>query len=87
MWESAKTIASTPNSAIIRPDVDDDFVINNTYLKMLWENKFDGNLRADPHDYIRKFLTICDMFKYGETQSEAIKILIFPLSLCDKAKT
>nr|GEZ32116.1 reverse transcriptase domain-containing protein [Tanacetum cinerariifolium] len=36
-----KTIAPTPNSAIIRPDVDDNFVINSTHLKMLWENKFD----------------------------------------------
>ncbi|GJV05264.1 reverse transcriptase domain-containing protein [Tanacetum coccineum] len=27
------------------------------------------------------------MFKYGETQSEAVKLLIFPFSLCDEAKT
>ncbi|GJV09382.1 retrovirus-related pol polyprotein from transposon TNT 1-94 [Tanacetum coccineum] len=29
MWESAKTVAPTPNSAIIQLDVDDNFVINN----------------------------------------------------------
>ncbi|GKB59523.1 reverse transcriptase domain-containing protein [Tanacetum coccineum] len=87
MWESTKTVAPTPNYAIIRPDVDDNFVINNTHLKMIQENKFDGYLRADPHDHIREFLVICDMFKYGETQSEAVKLLIFPLSLCDEAKT
>ncbi|GKD17932.1 hypothetical protein Tco_1207090, partial [Tanacetum coccineum] len=51
------------------------------------ENKFDGYLRADPHDHIREFLAICNMFRYGETQSEAVKLLIFPFSLCDKAKT
>ncbi|GJV02559.1 reverse transcriptase domain-containing protein [Tanacetum coccineum] len=54
---------------------------------MIWENKFDGIQRADLHDHIREFLAICDMFKYGETQSEAVKLLIFPFSLCDKAKT
>ncbi|GJV95080.1 reverse transcriptase domain-containing protein [Tanacetum coccineum] len=54
---------------------------------MILENKFDGQLRADPHDHIREFLEICDKFKYGETQSEAVKLLIFPFSLCDKAKT
>ncbi|GKA75021.1 reverse transcriptase domain-containing protein [Tanacetum coccineum] len=54
---------------------------------MIRENKFDGQLQADPHDHIREFLAICDMFKYGETQSEAVKLLIFPLSLYDKAKT
>ncbi|GJT35381.1 reverse transcriptase domain-containing protein [Tanacetum coccineum] len=87
MWESAKTVAPTPNSAIIQPNVDDNFVINITHLKMISENKFDGIQRADPHDHIREFLAICDMFKYGETRSEAVKLLIFPFSLCDEAKT
>ncbi|GJS01722.1 reverse transcriptase domain-containing protein [Tanacetum coccineum] len=87
MWESAKTVAPTPNSAIIQLDVDDNFVINSTHLNMIRENKFDGYLRADPHDHIREFLAICNMFRYGETQSEAIKLLIFPFSLCDEAKT
>ncbi|GKF03224.1 reverse transcriptase domain-containing protein [Tanacetum coccineum] len=87
MWESAKTVAPTPNSAIVQIDVDDSFVINSTHLKMICENKFDGYLRADPHDHIRKFLAICDTFKYKETQSEAVKLLIFPYFLSDKAKT
>ncbi|GJY54014.1 reverse transcriptase domain-containing protein [Tanacetum coccineum] len=86
IWESAKTIASTPNSAIIQLDVDDNFVINSTHLNMIRENKFDGYLRADPHDHIREFLAICNMFRYGKTQSEAVKLMIFPLSLCDEAK-
>ncbi|GKE22230.1 reverse transcriptase domain-containing protein [Tanacetum coccineum] len=87
MWESAKTVAPTPNSAIVQPSVDDNFVINSTHLKMIRESKFDGYLLADPHDHIREFLAICDMFNYGKTQSEAVKLLIFPFSLCDKAKT
>ncbi|GKD06851.1 reverse transcriptase domain-containing protein [Tanacetum coccineum] len=87
IWESAKTVAPTPNSAIIQPNVDDNFVINSTHLKMILKNKFDGIQRADPHDHIREFLAICNMFRYSETQSEAIKLLIFPFSLCDKAKT
>ncbi|GJS75640.1 hypothetical protein Tco_0725521 [Tanacetum coccineum] len=74
MWESAKTVAPTPNYAIIRPDVDDNFVINSTHLKMIQENKFDGYLRANPHDHIHEFLSICDMFKYGETQRAIIQI-------------
>ncbi|GKE18406.1 reverse transcriptase domain-containing protein [Tanacetum coccineum] len=87
MWENAKTVAPTPNSAFIQAEVDDNFVINSTHLKMIRENKFDRQLRADPHDHILEFLAISDMFKYGETQSEAVKLLILPLSLCDKAKT
>ncbi|GJT66162.1 hypothetical protein Tco_1017642 [Tanacetum coccineum] len=87
MWENTKTVAPTPNSAIVQITVDDNFVINSTHLKMISENKFVGIQRADPHDHIREFLAVCDMFKYGETQSEAVKLLIFPFSLCDKAKT
>ncbi|GJR33177.1 reverse transcriptase domain-containing protein [Tanacetum coccineum] len=87
MWESAKTVAPTPNSAIIQLDDDDNFDINSTHLNMIRENKFDGYLRADPHDHIREFLAICNMFIYGETQSEAVKLLIFLFSLCDEAKT
>ncbi|GJU08069.1 reverse transcriptase domain-containing protein [Tanacetum coccineum] len=87
MGESAKTVAPTPNSAIIQLDVDDNFVINSTHLNMIRENKFNGHLRADPHDHIREFLAIYNMFRYGETQNEAIKLLIFPFSLSDEAKT
>ncbi|GKD93871.1 reverse transcriptase domain-containing protein, partial [Tanacetum coccineum] len=86
MWESAKTIAPTPNYVIIQLDVDDNFVINSTHLNMIRENKFDGYLRADPHDHIREFVAICNMFRYGKTQSEVVKLMIFPLSLCDEAK-
>nr|GEZ76238.1 reverse transcriptase domain-containing protein [Tanacetum cinerariifolium] len=84
IWKSAKTIAPTPNLAIVQPSVDDNFVINSTHLKIIWKNKFDGYPRADSHDHIREFLAICDMFKYGETQSEAVMLLIYPLSLRDK---
>ncbi|GJY45604.1 hypothetical protein Tco_0434667 [Tanacetum coccineum] len=70
MLEKAKIVAPTPNYAIVQPNDDDNFVINSIHLKMIWENKFDGYPRADPHDHIREFLAICDMFKYGETQSE-----------------
>ncbi|GJU81245.1 hypothetical protein Tco_1283610, partial [Tanacetum coccineum] len=81
MWESAKTVAPTTNSAIIQPTADDNFVINSTHLKMIRESKFDGYLRDDLHERISKFLAIYDMFKYDETQSEAVKLIPFPIKL------
>ncbi|GJZ29516.1 reverse transcriptase domain-containing protein [Tanacetum coccineum] len=87
MWENAKIVAPTPNSAIVQPNVDENLVINSTHLKIISENKFDGIQRADPHDHIREFLAICNMFRYGETHSKAVKLLIFPFSLCDEAIT
>ncbi|GJY75362.1 hypothetical protein Tco_0480478 [Tanacetum coccineum] len=87
IWECAKNVAPTPSSIIVRPDVNNNFVINSSHLNMIRDSKFDGYLRADPHDHIREFHAICDMFKYGETQREAVKLLIFLYSLSDKAKT
>ncbi|GJR07838.1 reverse transcriptase domain-containing protein [Tanacetum coccineum] len=54
MWESARTLVPTPNSAIVQLDVDDNFVINSTHLEMIQKNKFNGYLRADPLDHIPK---------------------------------
>lgn len=53
---------------------------------MIQENKFDGHLWADLHEHIHEFLATFDLFKYGETQSEVVKLLLFPFSLCDEAK-
>ncbi|GJY51968.1 hypothetical protein Tco_0442815 [Tanacetum coccineum] len=35
MWENAKIVALTANSAIVQPNVDDNFVIISTHLKMI----------------------------------------------------
>nr|GEW10342.1 hypothetical protein [Tanacetum cinerariifolium] len=74
MWESAKTVASTHNSAIIQLDVDNNFVINSTHLNMIQENKFDGYLRADLHDHIREFLATCNIFRYEKLEALTIKM-------------
>ncbi|GJZ38936.1 hypothetical protein Tco_0585499 [Tanacetum coccineum] len=76
MWESAKTVAPTPNYAIIQLDVDDNFVINSTHLKMILENKFDGYLRANPHDHIHEFLAICNMFKNDEPTQAILDVTV-----------
>ncbi|GJY27778.1 hypothetical protein Tco_0403545 [Tanacetum coccineum] len=76
MWKSAKTVAPTPNFAIIQHTVDNNFVINSTHLKMILENKFDGKLQVDSHDHILEFLAICDMFKYGEAQNESTQAIL-----------
>ncbi|GJV81954.1 hypothetical protein Tco_1517824 [Tanacetum coccineum] len=79
IWENAKLVAPTSNSAIVQPNVDDNFVINSTHLKMILENKFDGYLRADLHDYIREFLSIYDMFIQGNSKRsrKAFNISLF----------
>ncbi|GJU11376.1 hypothetical protein Tco_1133772 [Tanacetum coccineum] len=53
MWENAKIVAPTSNSAIVQPNVDDNFVINSTHLKIILENKFDGYLSDSKTDNSR----------------------------------
>ncbi|GJV06671.1 reverse transcriptase domain-containing protein [Tanacetum coccineum] len=49
--------------------------------------QFDDRIKIGPHKHIHKFLCVCDMFKYGETENEAIRLMMFPLSLTSEAKT
>ncbi|GKE45960.1 hypothetical protein Tco_1473244, partial [Tanacetum coccineum] len=87
MWESAKTVAPTPNSVIIQLDVDDNFVINSTHLNMIRENKFDGYQNKfdgylfchDPHDHIREFSQSATVQEYGKRR---VKLLSFDISFC-----
>ncbi|GKD71426.1 reverse transcriptase domain-containing protein, partial [Tanacetum coccineum] len=70
MWESAKTVAPTPNSAIVQIDVGDNFIINSTHLKMICENKFDGEV-------VKLFIfpfPLCDKAKtwFNELNEESI---------------
>ncbi|GJT38134.1 uncharacterized mitochondrial protein-like protein [Tanacetum coccineum] len=92
--ESHKSSTELPivNDSVIinipEEDVEPKQIILDPDDQPMWErNKFDGYLQADPHDHIREFLAIYNVFRYGETQSEVVKLLIFPFSLCDKAKT
>ncbi|GJU60679.1 reverse transcriptase domain-containing protein [Tanacetum coccineum] len=43
--------------------------------------------KTDPHKHIHEFLGICDMFKYRYTENEIVRLMMFPLSLTEEAKT
>ncbi|GJS43975.1 hypothetical protein Tco_0569018 [Tanacetum coccineum] len=50
MWENAKTVASTPNHVIVRPDVDDNFVINGYQIRDSHDS-YSHQSHYDPNDY------------------------------------
>ncbi|GKC39128.1 hypothetical protein Tco_1051512 [Tanacetum coccineum] len=56
------------------------------HLTLVKGNQFDGKTKTDPHKYIHEFLVICDMFKYKDTENEAVRLMMFPLSLTREAK-
>ncbi|GKE20700.1 hypothetical protein Tco_1432212 [Tanacetum coccineum] len=87
MWAADHVVALTPGSAITIPEIANQFAIKGNYLTLVKGNQFDGRTKTDPHKHIHEFLGICDMFKYKDTEHEAVRLMMFPLSLTGEAKT
>ncbi|GKC94736.1 reverse transcriptase domain-containing protein, partial [Tanacetum coccineum] len=82
-----RVVAPTPGSAITLPATANEFSIKGNHLTLVKGNQFDGRIKTDPHKHVHEFLRICDMFKYRDTKNEAVRLMMFPLSLTRDAKT
>ncbi|GJV30887.1 reverse transcriptase domain-containing protein [Tanacetum coccineum] len=87
MWAADRVVAPTHGLAITIPETANEFAIKGNHLTLVKGNQFDGRIKTDPHKHIHEFLGVCDMFKYGETENEAVRLMMFPLSLTGEAKT
>jgi hypothetical protein len=86
MWAANRTVAPTPGAAIVVADLGENFTVKGHHLSMIKDRQFDGRSRADPHKHIAEFIEICGMFRYGDTNVDAIKLKLFPSSLSGDAK-
>ncbi|GKA67097.1 reverse transcriptase domain-containing protein [Tanacetum coccineum] len=87
MWDADRVVALTPGSAITNPETPKKFAIKGNHLTLIKGNQFDGRTKNNPHKYIHELLGICDMFKYRDTENEAVRLMMFPVSLTREAKT
>ncbi|GKE43759.1 reverse transcriptase domain-containing protein, partial [Tanacetum coccineum] len=87
IWAADHVVAPTPVSAITIPETANEFAIKGNHLTLVKGKQFDGRTKTDPHKHIHEFLRICDMFKYRDTENEAVRLMMFPLSLTGEAKT
>ncbi|GJU58091.1 hypothetical protein Tco_1235857 [Tanacetum coccineum] len=87
MWAADRVVAPTTGSAITIPETANEFAIKGNHLTLVKGNQFDGRTKTDPYKHIHKFLKICNMFKYRDTENEAVRLMMFPLSLTGEAKT
>ncbi|GJV49944.1 hypothetical protein Tco_1440156 [Tanacetum coccineum] len=87
MWAADRVVALTPGSEITIPETANEFSIKGNHLTLVKGNQFDGRIKTDSHKHIHVFLRICDMFKYKDTENEAVRLMMFPLSLTGEAKT
>nr|GEX88216.1 reverse transcriptase domain-containing protein [Tanacetum cinerariifolium] len=86
MWVADRVVALTLDSAITIPETANEFSINGNHLTIVKENQFDGRIKIDPHKLIHKFLRICDMFKYRDTENEAVRLMMFLYHSLEKHK-
>ena len=87
MWVADCVVAPTLRSAIILPASTNKFAIKGNHLTLVKGNQFDKRVKTDHHKHIHEFLRMCDMFKYRDTENEAVRLMMFPLSLTGDAKT
>ncbi|GJU07499.1 reverse transcriptase domain-containing protein [Tanacetum coccineum] len=87
MWAADRVVAPTLGFAITIPKTANEFAIKGNHLTLVKRNQFDGRTKTDPHKHIYEFLRICDMFKYRDTENEAVRLMMFPLSLIREEKT
>ncbi|GJU10283.1 reverse transcriptase domain-containing protein [Tanacetum coccineum] len=87
MWAADRIVAPTPGFAITIPETANEFAIKDNHLTLVKGNQFDGRTKINPHKHIHESLGICDMLKYRDTENEAVRLMMFPLSLIGEAKT
>ncbi|GJW76003.1 reverse transcriptase domain-containing protein [Tanacetum coccineum] len=87
MWAADHIITLILGSAVTIPETANEFSIKGNHLTLIKGNQFDGRTKTDPHKHMHEFLGICDMFKYKDTKNEAVRLMRFPLSLTEEAKT
>ncbi|GJZ48570.1 hypothetical protein Tco_0602402 [Tanacetum coccineum] len=86
MWGNNRVVALTPGAPIVVVDLGDNFTVKGHHLSMIKDQQFDGRSLADPHKHIAEFIEVCGMFRYGDTNADAIKLKLFPSSLAGEAK-
>nr|GEU44991.1 reverse transcriptase domain-containing protein [Tanacetum cinerariifolium] len=86
MWGNNQAVAPTPGAAIVTVDLGDNFTVKGHHLSMIKDRQFDRRLRANPHKHVAEFVKVCRMFRYGDTNVDAIKLKPFPSSLAGEAK-
>ncbi|GJU38726.1 reverse transcriptase domain-containing protein [Tanacetum coccineum] len=86
MWGNNRAVSPTPGAAIVAVDLGENFTVKGHHLLMIKDRQFDGLARIDLHKNIAEFIEICGMFRYTNTNVDAIKLKLFPSSLAEDPK-
>nr|GEU40805.1 DNA-directed DNA polymerase [Tanacetum cinerariifolium] len=87
MWAADHVVAPTPGSTNTIPEIANEFDVRGNHLTLVKGNQFDGRTKIDPYKHIYECLGIYDMFKYRDTENEAVCLMMHPVLLTEEAKT
>nr|GEU80595.1 reverse transcriptase domain-containing protein [Tanacetum cinerariifolium] len=71
---------------VILKIVAENFEIKMNLLQLVQANKFHGRENDNPHTHISNFKRMTATLKYRDVSNDAIKLMLFPYSLEDKAR-
>ncbi|KAL0434355.1 UNVERIFIED_CONTAM: hypothetical protein Slati_2769800 [Sesamum latifolium] len=76
------------SSSIAKPAVEaNNFEIKPAIIQIIRSSvQFSGFPDEDPNKHLINFLEICDTFRFNGVSNDAVRLRIFPFSLCDTAK-
>lgn len=78
---------SGAQTSVARPTINaNNFEISPALIQMIQRSQFGGNATEDPNTHLANFTDLCGTVKYNGVSDDAIKLRLFPFSLCDKAK-
>nr|GEV31286.1 reverse transcriptase domain-containing protein [Tanacetum cinerariifolium] len=73
--------------AIVIPEfLAENFEIKTNLLQLVQANKFHGRENDNPHTHISNFKRMTATLKYRDVPNDAIKLMLFPYSLEDRAR-
>ncbi|GJS77943.1 reverse transcriptase domain-containing protein [Tanacetum coccineum] len=74
--------------AIVKPEINaDHFEIKTNLLQLVQANPFHGFERENPHTRINNFKRITSTLKFRDVPNDVIKLMMFPYSLEEAART
>ncbi|KAL0438800.1 UNVERIFIED_CONTAM: Retrovirus-related Pol polyprotein from transposon [Sesamum latifolium] len=88
MMEYSFPTADGTISSIVKPSVEENnFEIKPSIIQIIRSSvQFYGSPDEDPNKHLMNFLEICDTFRFNGVSNDAVRLRIFPFSLCDTAK-
>ena len=84
---SQPSLAELPQ-VVIPPGLEGvEFEIKPQFISMIERKQFGGNRNEDPNRHYQDFCQYCSTIRQKGVTQDQIREILFPFSLCDKAKT